>query len=514
MYILHRRIYASNDILIKMWLVAALVIGIVVGCLMWNDRFRENVDTSIARISPFGLEVCGRESANFTGSRGFFNKMNKLGLPPSSRRTELATLFEEIGTAEQGGYSVGVGKKYADAPVLWVYAEGLTKADRDRCVQTYGKVFFDKSRFCFSIVAKNGFSVQLDPESFHVLWAKDGGAVCAVPLLVLPEDVAKNGFLFRVEERDLEGTWKTCGDIAFPRFEPPVIDWFAEDAAEAEGVKDSEDEADIVEPPLEEVLPQSVSIERFSVPEFCRFFSAPLWERAAFGELCVKMVGNASGKVPATAWSLENFGLYSDDCSQVFPMARSDAFHSNVRFLESDIFDDNSDGVLRVPVAKTLYPTLRKEGEDSSDKPWHLQLRFVRDVYFPEDYYVAEPLRVAKSDAVIGETVSAKNSTVKVRAFRDPNYVRLLNNKVPAVVLEIQQSPCMDADFFWTPYRVKTSDGEELFPESVVNVRPGIRQYWFMPQRSVPTKLEVIYAVTRYLYIDGTVVPAVRTEAL
>lgn len=509
MYILHRRIYAGNDVFIKMWLIGAVVIGAVVAFLMWNDRFRESVETSIARISPFGLEIRGNEAANFTGSRGFFSKMNKLGLPPVSRKAELAALFEAIGTAESGGYSVG--KIFEDSPILWVYAEGLTKADRDRCVQTYGKVFFDRSRFCFSIVAENGFSVQLDPASFCVLWAKDGGAICAVPLLVLPDDVAENGFVFRVEERGADGAWKTCGEIGFPRFEPPFIDWFAEEQSLSATEKTNETDAEISEPALDEILPQRVTIDTFSVPEICRFFSADLSDRAAFGELRVSIVGNASGKVPAAAWSLENFGLYSDDCAQVFPISRNDAFHKNVRFLDSEIFEDNAGGVLSVPVAKTLFPNA-VASDVSEQKPWHLQMRFVRNVYFPEDYFSAEPLRVAKSDAVIGEAVSVKNSTVKVRAFREPNYLRLLNNDFPAVVLEIEQQPGMNADFFWAPYRVRTDKGEELFPESVVNVRPGVRQYWFLPRRDIPAKLDVIYAVTRYLYIDGEIVPVVNAE--
>ena len=175
MYILGIRIHASNDALVKIWAVALALILAVAAFLTWSNRFRETVETSIARISPFGAEVAGKENANFTGKRGFFSKMNQMGLPPATRKAELAALFEELEAAGAG--------TFADVPVLWIYAEGRTKEDRDRCVQTFGKVFFDKEKFCYSVVDGNGFSVQLDPDTFRVLWAKDGGAVCAFPLL-------------------------------------------------------------------------------------------------------------------------------------------------------------------------------------------------------------------------------------------------------------------------------------------------------------------------------------------
>ena len=509
MYILGIRIHASNDVLYKMWAVAAVIILAVAAFLTWSSRFRESAETSIAIISPFGAEVAGREVENFTGKRGFFNKMNKMGLPPATRKAELAELFAELNAA---------GVEAHNVPVLWVYAEGKTKEDRDRCVQTFGKVFFEKNRFCFSVADGNGFAVQLDPDTFRVLWAKDGGAICALPLLSLPSDTGTRGFIFRVEERLADGNLKNCGEIPVRAFTPEIY-VPAGTPTNPETARDN-DGGNIAEPDPHEIEPAEIIVENFSLPRECRFSSAAPNDRDAFGELQLRIVGNASGKVPAAAWALENFSLESafenietTDAGEIgvpvqtFPMTRPDAFHKNVRFLEREIFENGDSSALRVPVAKTLFPEFDADGEPL---PFSLRMRFVRDVYFPEDCRAFPPLHVGKNDSVLPETVSAGKTRAKIRAFLQADYFRLLNNKIPAVVLEIEQSAAPDAEFFWAPFRVRTDGGEELFPESVVNVRPGVRQYWFIPRRSVPAKLDVVYAVTRCVYRDGVIVPQVR----
>lgn len=499
MYILGIRIHASNDALVKIWAVALALILAVAAFLTWSNRFRETVETSIARISPFGIEVAGTENANFTGKRGFFSKMNQMGLPPATRKAELAALFEELEAAGAGAF--------ADVPVLWIYAEGRTKEDRDRCVQTFGKVFFDRERFCYSVVDGNGFSVQLDPDTFRVLWAKDGGAVCAFPLLQLPPDCAERGFLFRIEERASGNAWKLCGEIAFPPLPPP--EYFSPGSAVPEPAENEADAAseDVREPDPAEIEPAAVSVESLAFPQRCRFFSALPRDRAAFGEIRVRIEGNASGKVPAAAWTLDNFALRAPH--QAFPMTRADAFHKNMRFLEKEIFESDAGGVLRVPVAKTLFPSLAGNGEAQA---WRVDLRLVRGVYFPEDLQAFPSLRVGKNDSVLPETLAAKGSTAKVRAFRRDDYFRLLNNKMPAVVLEVEQ-PHGDDEFSWAPYRVKTDAGEDLFPESLVNVRPGVRQYWFLPHRGVPAKIDVVFAVTRCVRRSAEIVPAAASDA-
>lgn len=513
MRILSRRVYAGNDFLVKMWAAGALLILAVAAALMWNDRFRESAETGIARISVFGVEENGREAANFTGSRGFFSKMNKMGLPAGTRRAELAALFEELGAAGTLPPDCGA------VPVLWIYAEGLTKEDRDRCVQTYGKVFFEKSRFCFSVVDGNGFAVQLDPDTFRVLWAREGGAVCALPLLQLPEgNAARRGFIFRVEERGADGGWALRGEIRIPFSAAGTLGGNAADEDDSENFEDESDAENVGADGVpaaneDEISPEEISVEGLVFPDACRFFSAPLWERAAFGELRVKIRGNASGKVPAAAWTLENFGLRSPvdgAAAQVFPLTRADAFHKNVRFLENEIFEDSEKGVLRVPVAKSLFPARGNGGENA---PLRVDMRFVRGVFFPEDFHALPPFRVGKNASVLPETFSAGEASAKIRAFRDENYFRALNGKPPAVVLEIDCGNAADAPFFWTPYRVKTDAGEELFPESVVDVRPGARQYWFLPRRSVPAKIEAVFAVTRCVYASGVVVPTLRERA-
>ena len=506
MIIFGTRVYSgSNDFIYKLWAVAAVVILIVAAVLTWNDRFRESLDTSIARVSVFGVENAGSEVANYTGSRGFFAKMNKLGLPPSARKAELAALFTELKAA--GTLSENVSA----VPVIWLFAEGLTKDERDRSVQTYGKVFFDKKRFCISVVDGNGFAVQLDSDTFRVLWARDGGAICAVPLLQLPDDVAERGFALRIEERGNAGQWTDCGEFLLPKFSAGA------QFAYEEGSVVPVDENDFLEPEPDEIFPQNVAAESISVPQRCRFFSSELWNREKFGELRLKLTPNASGRVPAAAWSIENFGLSAmnldaegDFSQQNFPDTRADAFHKAVRFLEGELFetdDGNGGGALRVPVAKTLFPTL---GDDGNPLPWRVDLTFVRSAYFTEDFHEFPSIRIGTNASVLANPISAKNSTVKVRAFRDADYFRRLKNKPSAVVLEIENPlEGANADFYWEPTRVKANTGEELFTESRVNVSPSVRQYFFLPQRGEPARLDVVFAVTRRFRTSVEVAPEI-----
>lgn len=512
MYILNRRIHASNDVLIKMWAVAAAVILCIAAALAWNDRFRESVETGVARVSVFGIEADGREAANFTGSRGFFAKMNKMGLPPRTRRAELSAMFDalaETGALPPREAAIGV-------PVLWVYAEGLTKEIRDRGVQTYGKFFFDKSRLCLSVADGNGFAVQLDPDTFRVLWARDGGAVCAIPLLLLPDDFDAAGFVFRIEERGESGAWKICGEVKIPAFPArarvPASDEDVSDSREREDASAPAGEDVPAEPDPREIEPASVEVESLTVPVLCRFYSEPLRDRAAFGELRVRIRGNASGKVPAAAWSLENFGLSAPTTSggagrrQAFPMSRADAFHKNVRFLDGENFESGDGGLLCVPAAKTLFSA---PAENGGNAPWRAEMRLVRKVFFSEDFHAFPPMRVGKNASVLAEPISAKGETVKARAFRDGDYFRALNGRPAAVVLEIAHAPDGAFRFFWQPHRVKTEAGEELFPESVVDVAPGVRRYCFLPKRGDPAKIEVVFAVTRCVLAAADVVPVV-----
>jgi len=485
MKIFGTRLHASNDFIVKLWASAAVVILAVAAFLTWSDRFRESFETSISKISVFGIETSRGESANFTGSRGFFAKMNKLGLPASTRKTELSALFEELKS------SGALDAKTPAVPVLWIYAEGLTKAVRDRGVQTFGNVFFEKNRFCFSIADANGFSIQLNPDTFRVLWAKDGGAICALPLLLLPSDAATRGFSFKIEERGNDGSWIFRGETKIS----PRPEFLTETSADDDFSVAAEKTV-----PANEPFPQAVSVEKFSTPKICRFFSAPLYEKNAFGELILKIEGDAENRVPAAAWTLVNVGI-SAGKSQSFPASRADAFHKNVRFLEREIFEESDDGILRVPVAKALFP---------SNEPLSFDLIFARRTYFSEDFHAISEIRIGKNSSVIANPYSAKNSTVKIRAFRDTEYFRALNKRA-AIVLEIENGlPAQPSDdFFWEPYRVSTNAGEELFPESIVEVSPNVRQYWFLPRIpdseknsgnvATPTnaKLDVIFAVTK-----------------
>ena len=66
MYILGIRIHASNDALVKIWAVALALILAVAAFLTWSNRFRETVETSIARISPFGKTRTSPGNAAFS----------------------------------------------------------------------------------------------------------------------------------------------------------------------------------------------------------------------------------------------------------------------------------------------------------------------------------------------------------------------------------------------------------------------------------------------------------------
>lgn len=493
MRIFGTRLHASNDAIVKLWAGAAIVILAVAAILTWSDRFRESFETSLARISVFGVETSHGEAANFTGSRGFFAKMNKLGMPPSARKAELAALFDELKTTG------ALGEIDArDVPVLWIYAEGLTKEDRDNGVRTFGKIFFEEKHFCLSVADGNGFSVQLDPGTFRVLWAKDGGAICAIPLLLLPPDAGARGFVFKTEERGENGAWILRGETKIP----PSADFYAE-ANERANAEISAAETPSAENPDAEFFPQSLEAESLTLPRICRFFSERPDLRSAFGDLRLRVAGNASGKVPAAAWSLKNFGIFETDGAQSFPCSRADAFHKNVRFLESEIFENSEAGSLRVPVAKTLFP--RADG--SANAPWTLDLVFVRRTYFPEDFFAVAGMRIGKNASVLANAKTTKNSTAKIRAFRDTEYFRTTGGR-PAVVLEIENGE-RAADFFWEPYRVKTESGEELFPESVVEISPTVRQFWFLPREKSPEKLDVIFAVTKMFRTRTEVVPEV-----
>lgn len=494
MYIFSRKIYAKNDFLVKLWAGAALLILAVFAVLSWNDRFRENIETSEAVFSPFGVEIRGNEAANFTGSRGFFAKMNKLGLGATAREYELEDLFAALGENAENGAGKSV-------PVLWIYAEGKTKEARDRCVQTFGKVFFASEKLCFSIADAAGFSVQVDPQTFHVLWARDGGAICAIPLLQIPPETGKNGFVLRIEERGENGAWTRAGEVKFPPFDVPADEENAVPAENSETPENISADENSAKNPAEpdEFFPQEISAESLAFPRECRFFSAPLWDRSAFGKLRLNVRGDAAGKVPAAAWNLENLELRAEN--QTFPLARADALHRNVRFLDDEIFEEKSDGVLSVPVAKTLFP---RNGE-----AWTLKMRFYRQAFFPQDFFTPPPLHVSKIKGAAPKNFEFAGTQTKIKAFLDDEYFRRLNNKIPALVVEIRQDAGGNATHFWEPFRVRSDAGEELALESVVEVEPGVRQYWFLPLRATPKKIELVCAVTRFFYAESEIVPEI-----
>ena len=384
--------------------------------------------------------------------------------------------------------------EFNSVPFIWIYADGKTTEAKDAGFETLGKAFFNPEKFAFSIADENGFSAQISPYLQTIYRAKTGDAICALPVLRRPPNAGK--FRLEIAARGNDGAWTKIGDVAFDC----SLDETVLPTEFTEGAALSEKQAEELES-LPKIAPAGAKILALSEPQQSRFYSSPLEDRACFGELAIGF--GTQSEVPLYAWRLENIALES--LSGDFPQANlweePDAFHRNVRFLEDETFDFLKGNVLRVPVAKTLFP--------QAEASWKVKAALVRRMAFrPEEIQRFPALKISRSTSV----VRYAGTYVQVRAFLEEGYSRLIANDVPALVVEIAGTADLSRPgaLFWQPYRVKTDRGEEMLPESIVVVRPGVYQYWFMPMRR-PKQLEITYAITRAAIVEGTVKAEIRS---
>lgn len=481
-----RIVNPPKNIILRMWVGAGLIIATVFFFVLWDERFRESCKTDEVFFAVLGIEQSGGVRESFSGGN-FSVRMAKMGLALAPAHTEATKKLAEVlfDDEERAGEFNGI-------PFIWIYADGRTTEAKDLGFETLGKAFFDPKKFSFSIADENGFSAQISPHLQTIFRAKTGDAICALPVLQRPPNAGK----FRLKISALGENGRTCiGDIAFNcRLDATTLP--SEPPAPEQLTEKQREEFETL--PL--TVPAEAKIVALSEPEQSLFYSASLENRDAFGELAIDLGSYAS--VPPYAWRLENIFLASQD--EVFPQEsiweEPDAFHSRVRFLEDETFEVLKGTVLHVPIAKTLFP---KTGEK-----WNVKAALVRRMAFsPEEIHSFPTLKISKSPSV----VRFAGTYVRVRAFLEDDYSRLIANKVPALVLEIAGAADLSrpGSLFWQPYRIKTDCGEEMLPESIVVVRPGVYQYWYMPMRR-PKSVDITYAITRAAIVSGEVEAKIR----
>lgn len=471
-----RIVNPPKNIILRMWVGAGIILAAVFLFVLWDDRFRESCKTDDVFFAVLGVEQAGRVRESFSGSN-FSVRMAKMGLALSPAHTDAMKKLAEVlfDDEERAG-------EFESVPFIWVYADGRTTEARDSGFETLGKAFFDPGKFSFSIADENGFSAQISPRLLTIFRAKTGDAICALPVLRRPPGAGK--FRFVISARGKDGAWACIGDTVVEcRLDATILP-----TGGAPAIQESQEL-------LPAVVPEGANIVSLREPEVSQFYSSALENRNAFGELSVDL--GDSGKIPPRAWRLENVVLSSrnEACPQMCMWEEPDAFHSHVRFLEDEPFGTLEGRRLRVPIAKTLFP---RAGEK-----WNVKAALVRRMAFrPEEIHRFPELKISRSPAV----VRFAGTYVLVRAFLDEDYSRLIANNVPALVVEIAGSADLSREgaLFWQPYRLRTDRGEEMLPESIVIVRPGVYQYWYMPMRR-PGKVEITYAITRPAIISGDV---------
>lgn len=486
-----RIVNPPKNIILRMWVFAGIIVAAVFCFVLWDERFRAEAETDEVYFGILGIEQSGKIRQSFSGSN-FSVRMSKMGLSLAPARTEalkkLAEMF--LGDEERFG-------EFGNTPLIWVYADGRTPEAKDEAYKTHGNAFFVPEKFCFSVADKNGFSIQIDPKILTIFRAKTGEAIAALPLLQRPSDSGK--FDFEIFAKTAETAWTRIGSAAFDcRLTPENP--FPPETVESVPELSEKERDELAEIGI--VSPVSAQIRKVDVPKTSRFYSTDLSEISTFGNIELEIHGN--GKIPTHAWSLENVSLRSESAEnpQCAPWKMRDAFHSNIRFFEEDVFENYSGTTLRVPLAKTLFPQAKEK--------WNVTAALVRKFGFtPEEIREFPELKLSK----VSTPIRFAGSRVNVRAFLDENYYRLLAGSAPALVLEIAGTADWETPgtLFWQPFRLQTDTREELLPESVVIVRPGVYQYWYIPRKK-PKKVRVTYAVTRPALVSATLEPEVKTK--
>lgn len=486
-----RIVNPPKNIILRMWVFAGMFVAAVFCFVLWDERFRAEAETDEVYFGILGIEQNGKIRQSFAGSN-FSVRMSKMGLSLVPARTEALKKLAGMFLGDEERFD-----EFGNIPLIWVYADGRTPEAKDEGYKTLGNAFFVPDKFCFSVADANGFSIQIDPKTLTVFRAKTGEAIAAFPLLQCPTDNGK--FDFEIFAKTPETAWKRIGRAPFDCRLTPSNPFPSESAESAPALSEKERE-ELSE--LGTVSPVFAQIRKVEVPKTSRFYSTDLGEINAFGNIELEIHGN--GKIPAHAWSLENVSLYSESAKnpQCAPWEMRDAFHSNIRFFEEDVFENYSGTMLRVPIAKTLFP--------QTGEKWNITATLVRKFGFaPEEIREFPELKLSK----VSSSIRFAGSRVNVRAFLDENYYRLLAGSAPALVLEIEGTADWETPgtLFWQPFRLQTDTREELLPESVVIVRPGVYQYWYIPRKK-PKKVRVTYAITRPALVSATLEPEIKTE--
>ncbi|MCR5184244.1 MAG: hypothetical protein K6B46_06070 [Opitutales bacterium] len=497
--------------LLRLSAVATVLVLIVAGTLMWSDRFRCECETEEVVFSVLGIEQDGAVLESFAGAN-FLKTLQKMGLGFKSGSLEARERFADYYFGD-----IARANESRNVPFVWIYARGRTDAAKDAGYYSGGKFFFEGEKFVFSVVdPRTRFAVQLDPDSFTVFHAKTGDAIAAIPLPVRPvwndgfnEDFFEN-WLLRIESKK-DTDWERLGE-----FECRFISQSFDIPAESYGNKRLTDE----EREQIEALPVpalTATVTALSFPHDLRTFSTLREESEKFGTMKIALAGTEN----FYHWQLENFALgskktleaalWSDavpadvrlfaptDPQQVC-LTAPDRFHSNVRFLENESFGSLDGNELTVPIAKTIFPR--------EDDMWAVYARLVKVRGFGQKEILAEQkIKLGKGS---NQRISYAGRTCRVRAFFDENYFRILKGAPPALVLEVADLPSLSKEdapeLFFVPANVRSDGNEILVPESVVIVRPGVYQYWFLP--SVPVKeLFVMLGVSRVVTAEGFAFP-------
>lgn len=485
-----RIVNPPKNIILRMWVFAGIFVAAVFCFVLWDERFRAEAETDEVYFGILGIEQNGKIRQSFSGSN-FSVRMSKMGLSLAPARTEALKKLAEMFLGDEERFA-----EFGNVPLIWIYADGRTPEAKDEAYKTLGKALFVPEKFCFSVADPSGFSIQIDPKILTIFRAKTGEAIAAFPLLQRPPNSGK--FDFKIFARNAENVWAQIGNAPFDCRLAPDNPFPPEIVAPAPALSEKEREEQFE---LGPVAPDFAQIRKVVVPKTSRFYSDSLSEIDAFGNIELEIRGNE--KIPAHAWSLENVSLQSESTEnpQSAPWKMRDAFHSNVRFFEEDAFENYTGTALSVPLAKTLFP---RAGEK-----WKVTAALVRKFGFaPEEIREFPELKLSK----VSTPIRFAGSAVNVRAFLDEEYYRLLAGSAPALILEIAGTADWEkpGTLFWQPFRLQTDTREELLPESVVIVRPGVYQYWYIPRKK-PKKVRVTYAVTRPVLVSSVLEPEVKT---